>query len=138
MAEELQYDELEVYQASIRFVELIEPLLTDLPSSRQAVKNLDQSSTLISSCIAKGSYRPAERSEQFQQAIEAALDCSSSLDVLAAQDRIGTDTQSTGKELLEEVISGLSGEVSELSTNQSGKQDNTGYQVGGNSANPTV
>lgn len=107
MTEERQHEELDAYQRSMRFLKLIEPLLAELPSSRHAVENLDRASSLIPLHIAKGASSDLQNTEPFEMAVEAALECSTSLDVLAAQDLIEKDIQSRGKEMLQEVIKHL-------------------------------
>lgn len=132
MAEELQHEELDVYTQTMQFLQFIEPQITDLPNSRYAVEQLDRNASRIPEHIAIGTYRQAQRPDQFQQAIKAALECCSHLDVLASQDLIDVEVQSSGKDMLEEVISGLSGEAAEFSTKQSDNQQTPGYRAAGN------
>lgn len=130
MAEQLRHEELDAYKLSMRFVKLIEPITSDLPLSRHAVDQLDQASSLIPIHIAKGSYRPVQRSEEYQQAIEAALECSSNLDVLDAQDLIEPDVQSRGKEMLKKIIQQLSEHTETQREQGSRKPQNPVYQAG--------
>ena len=107
----LDHEKLQVYQRSLAFIALAEPLLDHLPKSLSVRDQLDRAGTSVPLNIAEGNgkFTSADRCRFFDNARGSALECSACLDVLVAKGKAAAAEVETGKEMLVEIVSMLIG-----------------------------
>jgi four helix bundle protein len=107
------HEKLNVYQASIRLVAWIDPLLQSLPAKLAVRDQLDRATTSIPLNLAEGNGRftPPDRCRFFDTARGSALECAACLDVLVAKALVPIEKANEGKELLHGIVCMLIGLV---------------------------
>lgn len=105
------HEKLIVYQKSLKFIELIEPILQRYKYYISAIKHLDEASTSVSLNIAEGTgkYTPKDKCKFFDISRGSAVECASVLDILAVKKKISEEEHLNGKKLLHEIVSMLFG-----------------------------
>ncbi|MCP5517210.1 MAG: four helix bundle protein [Verrucomicrobiales bacterium] len=105
------HEKLEVYRASLAFVEWLKPVLQKLPKSLSVSNQLDRASTSIPLNIAEGNgkFTGADRCRFFDIARGSALESAAALDVLVAKQRCAQEEVAVGKERLRGIVSMLVG-----------------------------
>ena len=115
------HEKLNVYQRSIDFVLLVDPILESIQGKLSARDQLDRASTSIPLNIAEGNgrYTEKDRCHFFDIARGSALECAAALDVLMARKRISEVMAEQGKDILIEIVSLLVGLI----------KSNSGFRV---------
>jgi four helix bundle protein len=105
------HEKLIVYQKSLVFIELIEPILQRFKYKISVIEHLDEASTSISLNIAEGTgkFTPKDKCKYFDVSRGSALECSSFLDIFNIKKKISEDEYNSGKKLLYEIVSMLIG-----------------------------
>ena len=105
------YERLEVYQESIRFIAWLTNLLDSGASLGDVKSQIDRASTSIPLNIAEGNgkYTPKDRCRFFDIAHGSALECAAGLDVLVAKRRATCEDIEAGKESLQNIVRMLFG-----------------------------
>jgi four helix bundle protein len=105
------HEKLIVYQKSLVFIELIEPILQRFKYKISVIEHLDEASTSISLNIAEGTgkFTPKDKCKYFDVSRGSALECSSCLDIFNIKKKISEDEYNSGKKLLYEIVSMLIG-----------------------------
>jgi four helix bundle protein len=105
------HERLNVYQASIRLVTIVSPIIEKTIKRLAVIDQLDRASTSIPLNIAEGNgrYTPPDRCRFFDTARGSALECAACVDVLVAKGRLSEDEAETAKALLCEIVNMLVG-----------------------------
>ena len=105
------HEKLIVYQKSLEFVELIEPILQRFKYHLSVVEHLDEASTSIALNIAEGTgkYTLKDKCKFFDISRGSALECAAALDILIRKTKISEEEHTKGKKLLQEIVSMLIG-----------------------------
>jgi four helix bundle protein len=105
------HEKLIVYQRSLEFIDLVEPILQKFKYRIPVVEHLDDASTSISLNIAEGTgkFTPKDKCKFFDVSRGSALECASCLDILLRKKKISEDEMTQGKKLLYEIASMLIG-----------------------------
>src|SRR4051812_27925433 len=105
------HERLHVYQAAIRFVSMVDPILQPVQKRLSVADQLDRASTSVPLNIAEGNgkYTPADRCRFFDNARGSALECAACLDVMVAKALVQREAVDAGKEQLSEIVSMLYG-----------------------------
>ncbi len=84
------HEKLIVYQKSLEFVKLIEPIIQRFKYHISVIEHLDEASTSISLNIAEGTgkYTPKDKCKFFDISRGSALECASALDILIRKKNI--------------------------------------------------
>src|SRR4051812_5575765 len=84
------HERLNVYQASIRLVLMVSPIIEKTIKRLAVVDQLDRASTSIPLNIAEGNgrYTPPDRCRFFDTARGSALECAACIDVLVAKGKL--------------------------------------------------
>ena len=106
--EKLAHERLDVYVVALEFLELIEPLLSQLPRTKgQLGDQLARASESIVLRIAEGAgaeWKSADQKRYFRNARGSALECSSILDICKIR-RIGSAEElAEGRRLLVRLV----------------------------------
>jgi len=107
----LDYEKLIVYQKSLEFIEIIEPILQRFKYRIPVIDHLDEASTSISLNIAEGTgkFTPKDKCKFFDISRGSALECASCLDILIRKKKISDEEYNKGKKILYEIVSMLIG-----------------------------
>ncbi len=105
------HEKLNVYQKSLKFIEVIEPILQRFKYRISVIEHLDEASTSISLNLAEGTgkYTPKDKCKFFDISRGSALECAAALDILLKKEKISDVEHSEGKKLLYEIVSMLIG-----------------------------
>lgn len=107
----LDHEKLTVYQASLGFLEWLNPIFEKTPKSLAVRDQLDRASTSIPLNTAEGNgkFTSADRCRFFDIARGSALECAACLDVLRVKNVIQGEEAGAGKQMIQEVVSMLVG-----------------------------
>jgi four helix bundle protein len=105
------HEKLNVYQASIRFISWVDPIVQELASKLAVRDQMDRASTSVPLNIAEGNgkFTAPDRCRFFDNARGSALECAACLDVLVAKKAIAPEAVVQGKEILRDIVSMLIG-----------------------------
>ncbi len=107
----LDHERLNVYRASIEFIEWLDPVMADLPKTLSAREQLDRASTSVPLNIAEGNgkFTENDRCKFFDIGRGSALECAACFDVLVAKRLLTREIADMGKARLEAIVSMLIG-----------------------------
>ena len=107
----LDHEKLTVYQASLGFLEWLNPVFEKIPKSLAVRDQLDRASTSIPLNIAEGNgkFTPADRCRFFDIARGSALEGAACLDVLHVKKVVADEEAGAGKQMIQEIVSMLVG-----------------------------
>lgn len=105
------HEKLIVYQKSLEFIEIIEPIIQRFKYRLNVIEHLDEASTSISLNIAEGTgkYTSKDKCKFYDIARGSALECAAALDILIRKKKISEDELTKSKKLLYEIVSMLIG-----------------------------
>jgi four helix bundle protein len=105
------YEKLNAYQTSLKFVSWAEMILEKIPRNFAAWSQLDRASTSVPLNIAEGNgkFTSPDRCRFFDNARGSALECAGCLNVLVAKRKLEGGEIVEGKEMLQQVVSMLVG-----------------------------
>ena len=105
------HEKLNVYPASIEFINWLQTLTEEIPKRHAVYDHLDRASTSIPLNIAEGNrkYTSRDRCRYFDIARGSALECSAALDVLVAKAILKEHEIIESKQILTKVVSMLVG-----------------------------
>jgi len=111
MDKKFSHEKLIVYNRSLEFVEFVENLLSEFKDRLNVYDQLDRSSTSITLNIAEGTgkFTSKDKNRFYDNARGSAVESAGCLDVLLKRNRITTEENVKGKELLFEIVSMLIG-----------------------------
>jgi four helix bundle protein len=104
------HEKLDVYQASINFVVLIDRVVNDLPKGRAyLVDQLQRAGTSISLNIAEGAgeYSGSEKGRFYRMAKRSATECAGIFDICQRLQLIEKELYTEGRELLIRIVAML-------------------------------
>ena len=104
------HDRLDVYQAAVQFVGLVDPLLDKAPAGRGYLADqLRRAATSIALNIAEGAgeFSPKEKVRFYRIARRSATECAAVLDVLGQLRLADEESLVTGRQLLQRIVSML-------------------------------
>jgi four helix bundle protein len=142
-ATKFDHEKLDVYQAELRFVEWVTPLLDEVSSiakarTREVCDQLDRASLSALLNTAEGNDRRQRqtRAKFFDDARGSATECAACLDALIAKKAASLERIEEGKGLLLRIVSMLCRLVHRFdSTNDRVCEDTVEYRVNGNEDN---
>ncbi|HQV70610.1 MAG TPA: four helix bundle protein [Thermoflexales bacterium] len=106
----LGHEKLDVYQASITFLALVDEILGNLPSGSGAISNqLDRAALSIPLNIAEGAGKSGinDKRRFYSIARGSAMECGAIFDALKIRGKISQETYAQGKHLLVRIVSML-------------------------------
>jgi four helix bundle protein len=135
------HEKLDVYQAELRFVEWVTPLLDEVSEkaktrTREVCDQLDRASlsALLNTAEGNGRRQRQTRAKFFDDARGSATECAACLDALVAKKSATAERIQDGKGLLLRIVSMLSRLVDRFdSTGDRMCEDTVEYRTGGGS-----
>ncbi len=111
MEKKFSHEKLIVYNRSLEIVEFVENLLSKFKDRLNVYDQIDRSSTSIPLNIAEGTgkFTVKDKNRYYDIARGSAVESAACLDVLLRRNRITTDENVKGKDLLFEIVSMLIG-----------------------------
>lgn len=118
------HEKLNVYQAALRFLEWLNPILEAIPKTFAAHDQLDRASLSMLLNIAEGNGKTAvkDRCRFFEMARGSALECAAILDALGVKKLISGEQRRDGKLQLESVVAMLVGLLRRLDGSRLGEE----------------
>jgi four helix bundle protein len=143
IATRFDHEKLDVYQAELRFVEWVTPLLDEVSSltrtrTREVCDQLDRASlsALLNTAEGNGRRQRQTRAKFFDDARGSATECAACLDALVAKKAATHDRIEEGKGLLLRIVSMLCRLVDRFdSTNNQISEETVEYNVNGFESN---
>ena len=111
------HEKLIVYQRSLEFIEFVNKLLSFSSTKLNVYDQLDRAATSIPLNIAEGTgkYTSKDKCRYYDIARGSALECAACLDVLIKRKMITKEICEQGKNLLQEIVSMLTGLIKSTS-----------------------
>jgi four helix bundle protein len=123
------HEKLKVYQKSLEFIELINPLYSRNQSYLNILDQLDRASCSMILNIAEGTgkFTPKDKCKFYDIARGSAVECAASLDILIRKNKISIEEYDRYKNMLLEIVKMLIGLIKSVSDRV--YEDDTNYST---------
>jgi four helix bundle protein len=123
------HEKLKVYQKSLEFIELINPLYSRNQNYLNILDQLDRASCSMILNIAEGTgkFTPKDKCKFYDIARGSAVECAASLDILIRKNKISIEEYDRYKNMLLEIVKMLIGLIKSVSDRV--YEDDTNYST---------
>ncbi|MCC6415953.1 MAG: four helix bundle protein [Opitutaceae bacterium] len=118
MSASFDHERLKAYQAALRFVAWVGPIIEALPTKLAVRDQLDRASTSIALNLAEGNGKRSrpDRCRYFDIARGSTVECAACLDVLVRRNLLVAAQVEEGKRILIDVVSMTAGLIARFSS----------------------